>query len=117
MPPAMTAPLASATAQSEGSAPAAVVVGVVERVLLHKPESGYTVLRLSIAEEASLVVVVGVMPAAEPGDPGPGPPASRPCVVPWRCSRSAPAAARVPVVVPASRSRPSPTHRQEVPLP
>lgn len=44
----------------------AVVTGVVERVLLHRAESGYTVLRLKVGED--WVVVVGEMPSAEPGE-------------------------------------------------
>jgi exodeoxyribonuclease V alpha subunit len=59
MPPA---PSNAAPAPTTGS-----VVGVVERVLLHRPETGYTVLRLLTAEQAP-IVVVGVMPAADPGE-------------------------------------------------
>jgi exodeoxyribonuclease V alpha subunit len=55
-------PSAAAPAPTPGS-----VVGVVERVLLHRPETGYTVLRLLTAEQAP-IVVVGVMPAADPGE-------------------------------------------------
>ena len=48
-----------------GNGPAAIT-GVVDRVLHHRPESGYTVLRLKTGEEH--VVLVGVMPSAEPGE-------------------------------------------------
>ncbi len=44
----------------------AVITGVVDRVLHHRPESGYTVLRLKTGQEQ--VVLVGVMPSAEPGE-------------------------------------------------
>lgn len=42
-------------------------MGVVERVLHHRAETGYTVLRLTTADQG-LVVVVGAMPSAEPGE-------------------------------------------------
>jgi exodeoxyribonuclease V alpha subunit len=46
---------------------AAAIAGVVERVLLHRPETGYSVLRLLTLEQAP-VTVVGLMPQAEPGE-------------------------------------------------
>jgi exodeoxyribonuclease V alpha subunit len=45
-----------------------VLAGVVDRVLFERPETGYRVLRVRAAGEARPVVVVGVLPPAEPGE-------------------------------------------------
>lgn len=45
----------------------AVVTGVVDRVILHRPDTGYTVLRLKTADGAA-PILVGTMPQAEPGE-------------------------------------------------
>src|SRR4051794_14889894 len=56
-----------ASAPAQPSTAATSLVGVVERVLLHKPDTGYTVLRLTLPKEGP-AVVVGVMPSAEVGE-------------------------------------------------
>ena len=47
---------------------AAVLAGIVDRVLFERPETGYRVLRVRAAGERDLVVVVGTLPPAEPGE-------------------------------------------------
>src|SRR3954451_12946105 len=56
-----------ASAPAQPSTAGTSLVGVVERVLLHKPDTGYTVLRLTLPKEGP-AVVVGVMPLAEVGE-------------------------------------------------
>ena len=46
----------------------ALLAGIVERVLFERPETGYRVLRVRAAGERDLVVVVGTLPPAEPGE-------------------------------------------------
>src|SRR4051794_41237179 len=65
MPPA-SAPAPPSTAGT-AAAVGTSLVGVVERVLLHKPDTGYTVLRLTLPKDGP-AVVVGVMPSAEVGE-------------------------------------------------
>ncbi len=52
---------------AEGTA-TAVLAGIVDRVLFERPETGYRVLRVRAAGERDLVVVVGTLPPAEPGE-------------------------------------------------
>ena len=47
---------------------AAVLAGIVDRVLFERPETGYRVLRVRAVGERELVVVVGNLPPAEPGE-------------------------------------------------
>jgi len=47
---------------------AAVLAGIVDRVLFERPETGYRVLRVRAVGERDLVVVVGNLPPAEPGE-------------------------------------------------
>ncbi len=54
-----------ASPPSEGSE---VLAGVVDRVLFERPETGYRVLQVSAAGQRQPVVVVGVIPAAGPGE-------------------------------------------------
>ena len=56
-----------ASAPAQPSTAGTSLVGVVERVLLHKPDTGYTVLRLTLPKDGP-AVVVGVMPSAEVGE-------------------------------------------------
>ncbi|MEK0081563.1 ATP-dependent RecD-like DNA helicase [Benzoatithermus flavus] len=51
-----------------GGSPPEVLAGVVDRVLFERAETGYRVLRVRAAGEATPVVVVGVLPPAEPGE-------------------------------------------------
>lgn len=46
----------------------AQLAGVIDRVLFERPETGYRVLRVRAVGEADLVVVVGTLPPAEPGE-------------------------------------------------
>ena len=55
-------------ASPAGSAGGEVLAGVVDRVLFERPETGYRVLQVSAAGERMPVVVVGVLPAAGPGE-------------------------------------------------
>ena len=45
-----------------------VLAGVVDRVLFERPETGYRVLQVSAAGQRQPVVVVGIIPAAGPGE-------------------------------------------------
>lgn len=49
-------------------AAAAVLAGIVDRVLFERPETGYRVLRVKAVGERDPVVVVGNLPPAEPGE-------------------------------------------------
>ena len=63
----------SAGIEPHGEPPAhftadAVLAGIVDRVLFERPETGYRVLRVRAVGERDLVVVVGTLPPAEPGE-------------------------------------------------
>ena len=45
-----------------------VLAGVVDRVLFERPETGYRVLQVSAVGQRQPVVVVGILPAAGPGE-------------------------------------------------
>lgn len=52
----------------EREALATSLVGVVDRVLFERPETGYRVLRVKAGGEPEPVVVVGILPEAGPGE-------------------------------------------------
>jgi exodeoxyribonuclease V alpha subunit len=63
--PAVTTP--QEATEASGASPA-VLAGVIDRVLFERAETGYRVLRVRAPGEVHPVVVVGVLPPAEPGE-------------------------------------------------